>query len=339
MKTIKIGIIGTGRIGRVHAMSLVRDVPGVEVTMVADPYVDNATAWLDELGIAGRTTDYKEIIAKDEIDAVYICSVTSTHAMIMVEAARAGKDIFCEKPIDLDIAKVREALETVKECGVRLQLGFNRRFDPSFRAVRDRTAAGEVGPVDIIKISSRDPEPPPIEYVKGSGGMFLDMTIHDFDMARFLAGSEVTAVHAAAAVRVDPAIGEAGDVDTAIITLWFESGAMAVIDNSRAAIYGYDQRIEVFGRKGMLRAENNTPTRVEYFGPDSVSADKPLFFFLERYADAYSAESRAFVEAIRQGTEPEVTGIDGLLPLYIGTAAGRSYKEKRVVTIDEVKGE
>ena len=338
MREITIGIVGTGRIGRIHATNLTRNVPGARVAAVADLYVDRAAEWVEELGIAATTTDYRDLLRDPEIDAIYVCSNTDTHAMILTDAARAGKDVFCEKPIDLSVEKVDDALRVVQETGVLLQIGFNRRFDPNFAAVQRRVAAGDVGQVDIVKITSRDPEPPPIDYVRTSGGIFPDMTIHDFDMARFLSGSEVVAVHAAGAVRVEPAIGDAGDIDTAIVTLRFENGAIGVIDNSRQAVYGYDQRIEVFGRNGMLRAENETQTRVEYAASEGVSRDKPLYFFLERYADAFAAESRAFVAAIRDRTVPPVTGDDGLQPLLIGMAAKRSLDEGRTVTIKEIRG-
>ena len=332
-----IGVIGTGRIGRIHAGNLQQRIAGVEVAAVADPYVKHASAWLDELGIERRETDYRKIIEDPSIDAVYVCSSTDTHADIVIEAAAAGKHIFCEKPIDLDVVKVKRALESVEAAGVTLQIGFNRRFDHNFAAVRQAIVDGRVGDVHIIKVTSRDPEPPPADYVKVSGGIFMDMMIHDFDMVRFLSGGEVTAVSAAGAVLVDSAIGEAGDVDTAVVTLHVDNGAIAVIDNSRKAVYGYDQRVEVFGSAGMVRAENDVPTTVQVTGVDGSSGSTPLWFFLERYAEAFLEESREFVAALVDGRKPSVGGNDGLAPLYLALAAKKSLDEGRTVQISEVQ--
>lgn len=335
-RPIRVGVIGTGRIGRIHTTNLMRRIEGATVTAVADPFVDHAREWLGSLGVPAIHKDYKYILADPEVDAVYVCSSTDTHAQIVEEAAAAGKHIFCEKPIDLDIAKVRRALEKVDRAGVTMMVGFNRRFDHNYAALQAAVAAGEVGRVHLVKITSRDPQPPPIDYVKVSGGLFLDMTIHDFDMARFLSGSEVTAVSAAGTVLVSDEIGKAGDIDTAVITLWFENGAMGVIDNSRQAVYGYDQRAEVFGSKGMVQSENDTETRVVKTTADGLRSDRPLWFFLERYAEAYARESETFVNALREGTPPPTTGADGLAPMLIGAAAKKSLEEKRVVTIAEV---
>lgn len=336
-KKLLFGVIGTGRIGRIHATNLAQRIEGAAVGAVADPYVERAAAWLDELGVERRFTDYRELLKQGDLDAVYICSSTDTHAQIVMEAAAAGKHIFCEKPIDLSVPKIKAALAAVEKAGVTLQVGFNRRFDHNFAAVQAAVAAGEIGQVHVVKITSRDPEPPPAEYVAVSGGMFVDMTIHDFDMARFLAGSEVVAVSATGAVLVDPAIGKAGDIDTAVITLRFANGAIGVIDNSRQAVYGYDQRVEVFGNKGMLRAENDCPTTVKRFGTDGETGDKPLWFFLERYQQAFEAESRAFVKALRDKAKPPVGGTDGLAPVYIALAAKKSLDERREVKISEVQ--
>ena len=258
---IKVGIIGAGRIGKVHVQSICTQVPDAKVKMLADPFLtDETAAWAKDMGVSQVTKDYKEILADPEIDAVLICSSTDTHSPISVEAIKAGKHVFCEKPIDHDIDKIQEVIDALKDSKVKYQVGFNRRFDHNFEAVRDAVAAGKVGDIHVIKVTSRDPEPPSAEYVKVSGGMFLDMTIHDFDMVRFLAGCNATEVYTEAAVLVDPAIGEAGDVDTAVITLKMENGAIAVIDNSRKAVYGYDQRAEVFGSKGMVATGNDTDT-------------------------------------------------------------------------------
>ncbi|MCL6560712.1 MAG: inositol 2-dehydrogenase, partial [Firmicutes bacterium] len=258
-KKIKLGIIGAGRIGKLHAENVAYNIGYVEIKAIADVFADKVKDWAHGLGIKNVYADYKEILNDPEIDAVMVCSSTDTHSQITIEAANAGKHIFCEKPIDLNLDKVNAALEAVKKAGVKFQVGFNRRFDHNFRQVRELVKAGKIGDPHIIKITSRDPAPPPIEYVKVSGGIFLDMTIHDFDMARYLMGSEVTEVYAVGAVLVDPKIGEAGDIDTAVITLRFANGAIGTIDNSRRAVYGYDQRAEVLGSAGMVMTANNTP--------------------------------------------------------------------------------
>lgn len=281
MKQLNIGIIGAGRIGSLHAKSITYNVPSAKVLGITDVKKEGLAELAAMLGIKKIYADYKEMLADKEIDAVLVCSSTDTHADIAIEAAKAGKHIFCEKPVDLTPEKVRAVIQEVEKAGVKLQVGFNRRFDHNFANVKSMVNAGKIGDVHIVKITSRDPAPPPAEYSAVSGGMFLDMTIHDFDMARFLAGSEVCEVYASATCLVDPAIGEAGDVDTAIITLKFENGALGVIDNSRRAAYGYDQRIEVFGSKGAAVASNDTATTVTLMDEDGVMSDKPLYFFLE----------------------------------------------------------
>ena len=265
-----------------------------------------------------------------------ICSSTNTHAQITIEAANAGKNIFCEKPIDLDVNKIKEALDAVKNAGVKFQIGFNRRFDHNFKKVHDLVQAGKIGDPHIIKVTSRDPEAPPISYVKVSGGIFVDMTIHDFDMVRYLSGSDVEEVYTNAAVLVDPAIGEAGDVDTAIITLKLKNGAIAVIDNSRKAAYGYDQRVEVFGSKGSVMVSNDTDSSAVLSTEEGVFSEKPKFFFLERYKESFITELRDFFDAIRNDTDTPVTGLDGLKPVLIGLAAKKSYLENRPVKMTEI---
>ncbi|MGB0405455.1 MAG: inositol 2-dehydrogenase, partial [Fusobacterium sp.] len=244
--------------------------------------------------------------------------------------------IFCEKPIDLDINKVIECMENIKGANVPIQIGFNRRFDHNFRAIKDAVLAGKVGEPQIIKVTSRDPEAPPVEYVKVSGGIFLDMTIHDFDMMRFLSGSEVEEVYAVGGALINKEIGEAGDIDTAIITLNFASGAMGVIDNSREAAYGYDQRAEVFGSKGAIETKNDSNSTAVISTKDGVTGEKPLYFFLERYMASFSQEMQEFVDAIINDTETPVTVIDGLKPVLIGIAAKKSLVEKRPVKISEI---
>ncbi|MCG8482712.1 MAG: inositol 2-dehydrogenase [Clostridia bacterium] len=333
---MKLGLIGAGRIGRMHGEVITNQVAGAEIHAVSDVDMDGLKEWASFLGIKNVTNDYRDILKNGEIEGVLICSSTNTHADFIIESAKAGKHIFCEKPIDFNVEKIELALDKVKEAGVMLQVGFNRRFDHNFKAVRDAVSNGEIGDVHIVKITSRDPEPPPVEYIKVSGGLFLDMMIHDFDMARYLSGSEVEEVFVNAAVLVDPAIGEAGDVDTAIVNLKFENGAVGVIDNSRQAVYGYDQRVEVFGSKGMAAADNDYPNTVQVLTSERLSGDKPKYFFLERYKDAYASEIHAFVDAINNKQTPLVTGIDGLQPVLIGLAADKSLKENRPVRIDEI---
>ncbi|MDK2902928.1 MAG: myo-inositol 2-dehydrogenase / D-chiro-inositol 1-dehydrogenase [Clostridiales bacterium] len=336
-KKLKIGIIGAGRIGKLHAENIVHNVPKAELVAIADIFADQIREWADELGINAVTKNYKDILNNPEIEAVLICSPTNTHADFIIEAAKAGKHIFCEKPIDLSVDRVKAALDAVKAAGVKLQIGFNRRFDHNHKAVKDAVAEGKVGQPHIIQITSRDPAPPPIEYVKSSGGLFVDMTIHDFDMARYLAGSEVDEVYAAGAVLVDPAIGEAGDIDTAIITLKFENGAIGVINNSRKAIYGYDQRVEVFGSNGSAEDQNDTSSTRILSNADGIIGEKPKYFFLERYNDSFIEEIKEFVAAVINDTETPVTGEDGLKPVLIALAAKKSLKENRPVKVKEME--
>lgn len=334
---LHFGVIGAGRIGKIHAENLATRIPGVNVVAIADVDRTAAQDLATRLHVPAAFDDYHTILTDPAIHAVAICSSTDTHATILIEAARAGKHIFCEKPIDHDLAKIDAALQAVKKASVKLQIGFNRRFDPNFRKVHTMIAEGKIGTPQIIRITSRDPAPPPLSYVKVSGGMFLDMTIHDFDMARYLSGSEVEEVYTAAGVMVDPAIGEAGDVDTAVITLRFANGAIGTIDNSRKAVYGYDQRVEVFGSDGMIQAHNNTPDNDVYFNADGAHAAKPLYFFLERYMESFVAEMREFVRSIQEDTVPLVTGIDGRIPVVIGMAAKKSYLENRPVKLSEIE--
>jgi myo-inositol 2-dehydrogenase/D-chiro-inositol 1-dehydrogenase len=334
---LRFGVIGAGRIGKIHAENLATRIPRVEVAAIADVDLNAAQDVAAHLHIPVAVEDYHAILSDPTIDAVAICSSTDTHAKIVIEAAQAGKQIFCEKPIALDLETIDAALDAVEKAGVKLQIGFNRRFDPNFSKVRNMVAEGKIGTPHIVRITSRDPAPPPLSYVKVSGGIFLDMTIHDFDMARYLIGSEVEEVYTAAGVMVDPAIGEAGDVDTAIITLHFANGAIGTIDNSRKAIYGYDQRVEVFGSNGMVQAHNNTPDQDVYFDAEGVHSAKPLYFFLERYVESFIAEMKEFVQSIRENTSPLVSGIDGRIPVLIGMAAKKSYLEHRPVKLSEIE--
>jgi len=333
--TTNIGIIGAGRIARVHAENLAHRIPDAKILAVADIIPDAAKKLAADFAIAATHSDYRAILDDPRIDAVIICSSTDTHAQIIAEAAQAGKHIFCEKPIALELPKIDAALEAVNKAGVKLQVGFNRRFDPSFKRAREIIAAGGIGAPHLLRITSRDPAPPPIAYVKVSGGIFLDMTIHDFDMARFLFG-EVVGVFAAGNVLVDPEIGNAGDVDTAVTTLLFANGALGVIDNSRQAVYGYDQRVEVFGSKGMVQVANKTPDNAAVSDAQGVHSSKPLYFFLERYMDAYLEEMREFLNCIQENKTPSVGGADGRIAVVMGYAAKISREERRVVRTSEI---
>ena len=335
MAQLKGGVLGFGSVGQ----NLTRYINQqrtdaaqiVAACDVAQPQLDLAAG---TYGLAA-TPNAHELMAMN-LDFVLVVSSNHAHADQVVMAAEAGKHIFCEKPIALDLAEIDRALEAVDKAGVKLQIGFNRRFDPNFKAARDMVAAGKIGDPHIVRITSRDPAPPPIEYIKVSGGIFLDMTIHDFDMARFLINSEVEEIYAAGAVLVDPAIGEAGDIDTALITLRYANGAIGTIDNSRRAVYGYDQRVEVFGSEGGVVVSNNTPHKAVYSNAQGVQSAQPLYFFLERYMDAYVVEMQAFIEAVQQDTSPIVTGIDGRIPVTMGLAAWKSYKENRPVKLSEI---
>lgn len=334
---VTVGIIGAGRIGKVHTESICNIVKNARIKTIADPFMnEETTAWAKGLGVTNTTKDYKEILADPEIQAVLICSSTNTHSPISVEAINAGKHVFCEKPIDHDIDKIKAVIEALKAHPVKYQVGFNRRFDHNFEAVRNAVAAGKIGDPHIIKVTSRDPEPPSAEYAAVSGGMFLDMTIHDFDMVRFLAGCDAEEIYVQSAVLVDPAIGEAGDVDTAVITLKMENGAIAVIDNSRKAAYGYDQRAEVFGSKGMVATANDTESSAVISTAEGVSGEKPLYFFLERYMQSFAKEVNCFIQAIVEDTDTPLGVEDGLKPVLMGLAAKKSVAEHRPVKISEI---
>jgi myo-inositol 2-dehydrogenase/D-chiro-inositol 1-dehydrogenase len=308
----------------------------VEIKSIADLYADQALeVWAASRGIHNITKLSSEIIQDPDIDAVFICSITDTHVPLIIEAAQAGKHIFCEKPVSMDIAQTQKAVDTVRECGVKLQIGFNRRFDHNFKRIQAGVKAGEIGNPHLIKITSRDPNPPPEAYIKGSGGIFMDMAIHDFDMARFICGSDVEEVYARGTVLVDPVFGKYDDVDTAVITLTFANGALGVIDNSRQAVYGYDQRVEIFGSKGSMAANNDFPNTVEISTAAGVYRDKPLHFFLERYNAAYIEETQLFIQAIKGDIEVPVDGNDGLQAELIALAAKLSSKLGKPVKLKE----
>ena len=334
---IQIGIIGAGRIGKVHAESITRFVKGAEVKAIADPYLTEETkAWANAMGIAEAYGDYHKILADPAIDIVLICSSTDTHSQISLEAIAAGKHVFCEKPIDHDVEKIKAVIAALKGSKVKYQVGFNRRFDHNFMAAREAVKSGKIGDLNILKITSRDPGAPPVSYIKVSGGIFLDMTIHDFDMVRFMSGAEVEEVYAIGGVLVDPAIGEAGDIDTAIITMKLSNGALAVIDNCRRATYGYDQRVEAFGSLGQVAIGNDTDSTAVISNGEGVTAEKPKLFFLERYMQAYVAEVSAFIDAVVNDKAVAVSAEDGLKPVLIGLAAKKSLAENRPVKISEI---
>ena len=336
---LRIGLIGAGRIGKLHGNNIMNAVPDAEVVVAADPFMNDAMeAWAKSIGIPKCTKDVEEVFSDPDVDAVFICSSTDTHADFIIKAARAGKDIFCEKPIHTDIARIKEALAAVEEAGVKLQVGFVRRFDHNHKAVRDAVASGELGNVYLVKVTSRDPEGPPMSYVAVSGGIFNDMMIHDFDMVRYLSGSEVTEVTAVGAVLTDPDYAKYGDVDTAIVTLRFANGAIGVIDNCRTAPYGYDQRVEVHCEKGCAQDRNELQNEAFISRADGVFSAKPTWFFLERYNDAFISEEKDFVDCVINNKPATVDGNDGLQPVRIALAAKKSLDEGRTVRMEEIEG-
>jgi myo-inositol 2-dehydrogenase/D-chiro-inositol 1-dehydrogenase len=327
---MRFGIIGAGRIGKIHGGNVAaRADSAVAYVADADPAAAAALAKATNAKIA----TVEAILAASDVDAVAICSPTDTHADLIERAARAKKAIFCEKPIDLDVERVRACFKVVEETGAALMVGFNRRFDPNFASLRKRVAEGAIGTLEIVSITSRDPAPPPLSYIARSGGLFRDMMIHDFDMARFVLGEEPVAVSAMGSALVDKAIGEAGDIDTAVVILQTKSGKVAQISNSRRAVYGYDQRVEAHGEKGMVQATNVRETTVEWAGAHGVTADKALNFFLERYEAAYRNELDAFVRAASAGAKPSPGGEDGLKALLLADAAFRSWRTKERVAV------
>ena len=335
MKQIKIGIIGIGRMGQIHLDNLMQKFSEVEVVAISD-INEEARQWAEKYTISKFYSDYQDLISDQEVNTVVICSPTNQHAENIIAAAQAGKNIFCEKPMDLSIQTATKVLQIVEKAGVKFMLGFNRRFDPNFMKIKGLIEEGKVGDPQIVKITSRDPAPPPIDYIKSSGGMFLDMTIHDFDMARFMVNSEVKSIFAVGRNLIDPEIGIAGDIDTALVTITFESGAIATIDNSRQAVYGYDQRVEVFGSEGMAGTENNKSDNHYYYNKNGQSESLPLHFFMDRYILSYFNEIKAFIDCIVHDEVPKVGGQDGLISLAMGWAANTSMQENRVVMLKEM---
>jgi myo-inositol 2-dehydrogenase/D-chiro-inositol 1-dehydrogenase len=334
-RRVRVGVLGTGRIGSMHAELLAHRVPGAALTSVYDVDAELASTVARRLGVEAAR-DPEELIRSPDVDAVAICSSTDTHVVLVEAACAAGRAVFCEKPIAHDLAQVDRALAAAEHAGVLFMVGFNRRFDPAHRSVRDAVVNGDVGDVHVLRITSRDPEPPPLMYARVSGGIFLDMTVHDFDMARFVTGSEVLDVVAHGAVRVAPDFADIGDVDTAVVTLVHEDGALTVIDNSRQAVYGYDQRVEAFGSAGMAAA-GNPPVHTGTLLTAAGSTGPALpYFFLERYTPSYVHEWEAFVDAVRSGGPSPVPGAAGRAALVIGLAANRSLHEGRSVRTGEI---
>ena len=321
---------GAGRIGAIHAANIAAH-PAARLSIIVD--TDPAAAERLAGRYGARVGNRAEALADPGVDAVVIASSTDTHADLVEAAARAGKAIFCEKPLDLDRRRAEACLAVARECGVALMVGFNRRFDPNFARLEREMRDGRIGKLETLTITSRDPAPPPLDFVRRSGGLFRDMMIHDLDMACWLSGEAPVEIFAMASVLVDPAIGDAGDVDTAVVTLRMQSGALCQISNSRRAVYGYDQRIEAFGSKGALRAENVVESTVAFAGDGGIVTDKPLPFFLERYAEAYRRELDHFIGAVADGTAPLVGGDDGIRGLALADAAAESYRTGRPIKL------
>jgi myo-inositol 2-dehydrogenase / D-chiro-inositol 1-dehydrogenase len=330
---VRFGLLGAGRIGKVHAKAVTGDA-GARLVAVADAMAPAAQAIADQYGCEVRSIE--AIMAAGDIDAVVICTPTDTHADLIEAAVKAGKAVFCEKPIDLSLARVKACLEVVRAQKGTLMVGFNRRFDPHFRAVRAEIDKGTIGVPEMVVITSRDPGAPPVEYIARSGGIFRDMTIHDFDMARFLLGEEISEVVATAAAIVDPAIGVAGDFDSVQVLLKTATGRQAVISNSRRATYGYDQRIEVHGSLGAVSAENQRPVSIEVATAAGYTRPPLHDFFMTRYIEAYAAEIASFIAAIGGAGKAEPTGEDGLIALALAEAALKSVAEGRVVRMAEI---
>ena len=331
---LRIGIIGCGRIGRLHAGIIAREVPGLSLAGVADVVPAAAQAAAQAYGSSVMTIE--EMLASADVDAVAICSSTDTHVDYIVAAAEAGKPIFCEKPVSLNLAEVERGVAAVEAAGVPFMIGFNRRFDPGHESVHDAVARHTIGDLHLVRITSRDPAPPPVEYVAVSGGIFMDMMIHDFDMARFVSGSDVVEVYARGAVRVDPGIGEAGDVDTAVVILTHADGTFTTIDNSREAVYGYDQRLEAFGSGGMASSDNQLTHYGRIMTKDGENTEPLAWFFLDRYMPAYRREWAAFREYLVEGGPSPASGNDAVQVTKIAMAAGLSMNEDRPVKISEI---
>jgi myo-inositol 2-dehydrogenase/D-chiro-inositol 1-dehydrogenase len=335
MRRINIAVIGTGRMGSVHVRNIARLIPEANLVAVCDIRLEVAQAVADECGIERVVRDYHELLADGTIDAILIATSTPTHAMIIKDCAAAGKQIFCEKPLALDLADIDDALDAVEKAGVKLQVGFNRRFDKSYQRIHEIVASGEIGRPCILRITNRDPDFPAMEFMRASGGIFLDLAIHDFDMIRYQVG-EVDEVYAMGSVLINPELNEFNDVDTAVVSLRFANGAVGSIDNSRKAVYGYDQRLEVFCSNGTAMAENEAETTVRKGNTEGFLSAKPPYFFMQRYAPCYVEEVRQFIECVRDDKPTPTNGADGRAAVAIGYAAGKSLQENRPVKISEI---
>lgn len=330
-KKCRVGVIGAGRIGKLHAENIAYRLPEFELLAIADPHLDQQ--WAHKIGAKQISLKVDELFSNPELDALIIASPSNLHLEQIQAASEAGKAVFCEKPIGLCEESIQSVLKTVEANSTLLQVGFNRRFDPGFSHIQEQVRAGAIGSQQLVKITSRDPACPSKAYCATSGGLFMDMTIHDFDMARFLTQSEVVEVFATGAVLINPDLEALQDIDTAIIQLRFANGALGVIDNSRQAVYGYDQRVEVFGSAGMLVAANQHPHAVTYYNKDQNAAANPLYFFLERYQQAYLAQLLSFYKAWSDDKPSPVSGYDGLQALRIAKAAKQSLGEKMPVSL------
>ncbi|KUF08707.1 inositol 2-dehydrogenase [Pseudoponticoccus marisrubri] len=328
---LKVGLLGAGRIGQVHAVNIANNSRSTLVA-VSDVFEDAAKKLADQYGAEARTSD--AILKDPEIDAVLIATSTDTHSDLIEAATAAGKAVLCEKPVDLSLERAQACLEKVSKTGRPVMIGFNRRFDPNFAALKSASLAGEIGKSELLSVTSFDPAPPPVSYIKVSGGLFRDMMIHDFDMANFLMGERPVTVRAVGSSIVDPEIGAAGDVDTAVVTLTYADGRIAVIKNSRRAVYGYDQRVELLGAEGLLQANNMLENTVVKSTTAGVASAKPTYFFLERYMPAYAAEWEAFVAALLDGSELPVTLEDGIAALAMAEAATQSAQSGAAVALD-----
>jgi myo-inositol 2-dehydrogenase/D-chiro-inositol 1-dehydrogenase len=335
MKQINIALLGMGRIGKIHFKNIEQHFSGAKITAVADPQIIDSL-FKKQYPDIFFSKDPDEVIARPDVDAVLICTPTSSHADLIEKAITNKKNIFCEKPMDLSLERTTALSELAEEAGVKLMLGFNRRFDPDFMEARKSVREGKIGDVQIVKITSRDPGLPPIEYIKNSGGLFMDMAIHDFDMARYIMAKEVIEVYAKGLVVIDKAVAEARDIDTALTTLIFEDGTYAVIDNSRKAAYGYDQRLEIFGSGGMIQVDNNLHNRNILYNESGIHSALPLDFFMDRYAKSYLKEMELFIDALVNNKEMPVGGHDGLQATMIAFAAKLSVEENRLVKLSEI---
>jgi myo-inositol 2-dehydrogenase/D-chiro-inositol 1-dehydrogenase len=334
MKKVRMAVLGMGRQGQIHSKNVAFRIPEAELVCVSDVTMDRGR----QVGIDGVELydDYTKILARDDVDALIIATSTDTHEEVIRNTAAAGKDMFCEKPIATTLEAIDDVLGIVEQAGVRFQVGFNRRFDPTFRRVREHVESGKVGKPFIVNITSRDPEPPSLEYLQVCGGIFFDTTVHDFDMARFVTGDEIVEVYATGNVLVDKRIGELGDLDTTMVALKFKGGAVGSINNSRRTGYSYDQRVEVFGSVGCAIAYNETPNRVELTDPEGTHRDVPLYFNIERYPEAFYGEVNAFVQAIVNDRPVPVTGRDGRIAVALSMAAKKSWQENRPVKLEEI---